>query len=68
MILRLNRSTGPSGGLWTRPLLSWQQSRASSWSLTQPALRKLRFRSGVPSDGAEGYTTMFEWRLREKNR
>jgi hypothetical protein len=56
------------GRLSTRPVGCWQRFDASAWSLTQPAVRGLRFRPGIPSDCAEGYTTMFEWRLREKNR
>ena len=50
MILRLNRSTGPIGGLWTRPLGCWQRFRASSWSLTLPAVRGPGFRPGGASD------------------
>src|ERR1035441_4029522 len=50
MILRLTRSTGLVGGLWSRPLGCWQRFRASSWSLTQPAVGGLRFRPGIPSD------------------
>ena len=62
MILRLNRSTGLVGGLWSRPLGFWQRFRASSWSLTQPAVRGLRFRSGIPSDWCRKiHYTMFEW-------
>src|SRR5271167_300289 len=38
MILRHNRSTRLVGGLWSRPLGFWQRFRASSWSLTQPAV------------------------------
>jgi len=35
---------------------------------TTGSARGLRFRPGIPSTGAEGYTTMFEWRLRDRNR
>jgi hypothetical protein len=37
-------------GLWTRPLGCWQRFGASAWSITQPAVRGLRFGPGIPSD------------------